>query len=479
MLNEAIKYCDFFGIKYNFFTEGKPKLYTLLGGILSIISIIICLLVFFSITSEDIRRNNPTITTSTIHSEGYKKIKFGKEKIWLPWRIVDYHNTYVNHTGLIYPIIFYYYGQRKNITEPFDLHHQLLKYKLCNETSMAEKPEFYQMDVPLNQLYCVDMDDIEMGGSWISNFLNYIEMDLYLCENGIDYDGNSSLCTTRDSIINKTGLNNSLKAEFFYPVVQFQPNNIKTPVIVLYRQYFYHISIFSTKIHRLFLQEHILMDDLGWMTSSITNSTYWGFSRLSGDSYALTDTRDLYNEGSTSRIYSINLYLEPGIILYSRKYKKILLIIAEGLPIMLAVFSIFEKIANIFKFAEENKKLVELLFENLKEKKDKFKQSKQKVKISENKIKESHANLNPNRLMLPQDISNLKLYSDQKLPKINLGKEENNAIKILNDEVISYTPVINQPNIVNKKFHSNCVRKNELDLNVTQKKRYEKLKLFP
>ena len=83
MNNEIIQYFDFFGTKYHFYTDGKPKLYTMLGGILSILSVIICLTVFFFITSEDIRRKTPIVTTSSIPSEGYHKIKFGKEKISL------------------------------------------------------------------------------------------------------------------------------------------------------------------------------------------------------------------------------------------------------------------------------------------------------------------------------------------------------------------------------------------------------------
>ena len=81
MPREIIKYCDFFGTKYHFYTDGKPKLYTILGGILSIISIIICLLVFFSINYNEILRKTPTPARSSIPSEGYHKIKFGKEKI--------------------------------------------------------------------------------------------------------------------------------------------------------------------------------------------------------------------------------------------------------------------------------------------------------------------------------------------------------------------------------------------------------------
>ena len=181
MFNGIIQYLDFFGTKYSFYSNGKPKLYTILGGILSIISIIVCLLVFFFITLDDIFRKNPTVTTSSIPSEGYHKIKFDKEKIWLPWRIVDYNNDYVNHTGLIYPVINYFYGQRKNTAEKFNIHRTLLEYKLCNETSMVNKPKIYQINVPLDQLYCIDMDEFDMGGSWINDFINYVRMDLYLC----------------------------------------------------------------------------------------------------------------------------------------------------------------------------------------------------------------------------------------------------------------------------------------------------------
>ena len=92
------------------------------------------------------------------------------KKRYLPWRIVDYNNTYVNHTKLIYPIIYYFYGQRKNITNSFNFNYKILNYSLCNETSMAKKPEIYKIEIPLDQLYCINMDDLDIDGSWISNF---------------------------------------------------------------------------------------------------------------------------------------------------------------------------------------------------------------------------------------------------------------------------------------------------------------------
>ncbi len=368
------KYLDIFGTRNYFYTERKPKLYTALGGFLSLLSLIICATLFFIISIDDIKRLNPITTTSSIPSEGYRKIKFGQEKIWIPWRIVDYENSFVNASSLFYPIIYYYSGERKKKSGGLNMKQKFLGFELCNETSMKDMDKnIFQINVPLEEMFCIDMEDLTMGGSWISDFLDYVEFDLYLCKNGIDYNETNPNCTTYQQLIdffssNKSNnISNSFKVEFYYPVVQFQPTNFHNPVIILYQRYYYHISRFTNKIERLYLQEHVLSDDLGWFTRTIKNTSFWGFSKLNGDNYANGNggVKDLINEGSTSRVYSFNIYLSPGIIHYNRSYKKILNILGQGMPIIYVVFIAFKNLVKIFKNAQTNKKMIELLFENL------------------------------------------------------------------------------------------------------------------
>jgi hypothetical protein len=111
------------------------------------------------------------------------------------------------------------------------------------------------------------------------------------------------------------------------------------------------------------LQQHILKDDDGLLLKDEKNVSYWGLMALSGDDYANGEGRDLMNEGSSSRLYSFNIYVYFDVIYYHRYYKKLLSIIAEGLPIVTGFFSFFEFIAKIFKISSENEKLIELLFE--------------------------------------------------------------------------------------------------------------------
>ena len=390
-----IKYMDLFGTRCTFYSEKMPKLYTITGGIFTILSICVCILIFIIFSFDDIYRKYPNSTTSFIPSEGYRKIKFGEEKIWIPWRIVDYNNNeFVNHSGLLYPIIYYYYGKKNESTKDFNLTFTTLNYKLCSETSMGRKSNIYQITVPLNELYCIDMDDLDMGGSWISEFINYIQFDLYYCADGINYNETNSNCTTFKKIIDFVGENNSLEVDIYYPVVQFQPANKTYPVIVIYRNLFYHISRYVNKINRMFLQENVITDDSGWFLENESNNSYWGLTSFNGDTYINGKENDLLNEGSNSRAYSFNIYLEPGIIHYKRYYKKLYIIFSDFYPLAYIIFLVMKAISKLFKSAETNKKMVELLFENLQEKPNIFEENLKRLNNkNENKIISNNNNI--------------------------------------------------------------------------------------
>ena len=388
-----IKYMDLFGTRCTFYSEKMPKLYTITGGIFTLLSIIVCVLIFVMFSFNDIYRKYPNSTTSFIPSEGYRKIKFGEEKIWIPWRIVDYNNNeFVNHSGLLYPIIYYYSGIKNKTSKDFNLTFTTLDYKLCSETSMNRKSNLFQITVPLNELYCIDMDDLDMGGSWISEFINYIQFDIYYCADGINYNETNSNCTTFKKIIDFVGENNSLKVDIYYPVVQFQPENKTSPVIVIYRNVFYHISRYVHKINRMFLQENVITDDSGWFFENESNNSYWGLTSFNGDTYINGNENDLVNEGSNSRAYSFNIYLEPGIIHYKRYYKKIYNIFSEFYPFAYIIFLVMKGISKLFKSAETNKKMIELLFENLREKPNIFEENLKRL----NNKKEKRINNNEN-----------------------------------------------------------------------------------
>jgi len=117
-----------------------------------------------------------------------------KEKMWIPFRMVDYENNFIDHREILY-IKPYLIEGRYNETIGMDLKYTLLNYKLCNETSMAKRPSNHIINVPLNQLFCIEKDDMLFGGNWNNDFLNYIEINLYLCEDDIAYNSSDPRCS--------------------------------------------------------------------------------------------------------------------------------------------------------------------------------------------------------------------------------------------------------------------------------------------
>ena len=192
--------------------------------------------------------------------------------------------------------------------------------------------------------------------------------------------------------------------------------NKTTPIFVKYTNYFYHLSRFSNKIDRLYLQQYILKDDKNLLHKNEKLYSFWGTYSLEGDNYATGNTKDLMNEGSTSRLYSFNIYLKPNVVYYNRTYKKLTLIIAEGLPIVNIIFLFFRLIAKVFKISSANKKLTELLFENLHKKKPK-RFGHEGLKITSKNLKKVNIGKNT-EIKKSNDFSSIQL-NQQELEKQN------------------------------------------------------------
>ena len=167
---------------------------------------------------------------------------------------------------------------RWNDTFGMDLTYRTLSYKLCNETSMANKTDEYQIDVPLNELFCIEEDNIPWGGSWYGDILYYVEVNLFLCKEGIHFNASDPRCTKMTDLSKHR--NTSWLFEFYYPVVQFQPTNFVVPMAVIYRSYYYRLSTYANKVERVYIQENILSDDKNLLNTKTLNTSYWGMTNI-------------------------------------------------------------------------------------------------------------------------------------------------------------------------------------------------------
>ena len=363
IIKRFFKICDLYGTHFHWYIGYKPKLYTIYGGIFSILSIFFWIAIFLLFGFNNFKRTHPVISASTFPPKGYRNIKFGQEKLYLPWRIIDYDERFINHKGIIYPKIYYFTRTLNKSNGEIDTNYTLLNYKLCNETNMINLGKEFLLDINLSELYCIDMEDLNMGRNWNTDFLNYIRFDLYLCENGSDYNETSGKCTSFNDLEKKFGKDNSLFFELLYPMVQFQPTEEGTPLIILYQAYYYLFTKYTNKLDRIYLREYILEDEKGWIFNTAKKKSYWGTYSLDGDNFVRSDDKDYVHKGSTSRLYSIKIYLNLGITYYTRKYKKLWEILSEVFPIVKAITAIFSFLAESMNEIHSSKKLHDLIMD--------------------------------------------------------------------------------------------------------------------
>ena len=341
-----LKYCDFFGTKFHFYVGGNPNDNSIFGGIMSLIFFIIAIIMFILLSYDDLHKLNPIAEESEVPGGEIKIVNFHEQKIWIPWRMVTYEEEFLDHRGILHPVISFIEGKWDS-TFGMNLTYHTLNYKLCNETSMANKSEAYKIPIPLNEIFCIDNDDIPWGGSWHGDILYYVEVNLFLCEEGMDFDSNDPRCTKMNELLKHR--NTSWLFEFFYPVIQFEPTNYNMPISVLYRSYMYRLSSYANKVERLYMRENIMDDDKSLIGSNNEKTSFWGMSNIYGDTYFTPPEKDLLVKSTSSRIYSLVIYMDQGYALFKRRYKNIFYIFSEVLPLVNLVLFIFKKTTHFIK----------------------------------------------------------------------------------------------------------------------------------
>ena len=323
----------------------------------------------------------------------------------------------------------------------------------------------YKIDVALNELFCIEEESIKFGGNLNDKFINYLEINIYLCKDGINYNISDPRCIKPENLFDNNNI--SFYFDFYYPIVQFQPKNYKSPIAIIYKNSLYRLSKYNFKIDKLYLQEHILSDDKNIIIKNYKNNSYWGISNLYGDDYFTPYNIDPGFVNKTSKIYALNIYMDTGLVYYTREYKKILLILSDVFPVLRFILFFIKNFTKQIKMSLTKRKLAGLIFEN-KEKRPKSlfqsrimcsnkrssqQMSKNIIKMDQCKNeKEDNSNIQENKNNNLKDINNyskndnflinqmcMKQPNEQKLYKNNNSSKlilnHDNGIKLLNENI--------------------------------------------
>ena len=444
---KILKYLDLFGIHFHFYVGNKRKLYTSYGGIISLVCLFCCISIFLILCLKDLLHKNPISNISSVSQEGYHKVKFGKEKIWIPWRIIDYEKSFINFTNILYPKIFQK-GEKYSSGGGFIFQTTYIKYKLCNETDFEKRGKNYFLDVPSSELYCAEINNVELGGGWNANFINYLNLDISMCKEGNEFNENNDNCTSFEKLRSNYIKNNSWAFEYFYPIVEFQPTNYENPVLVIYKRHLYNFSNILNKEERLYVQEYVFTDDKGLVFNDEFNSSFWGY--ISSDFDLLHSDGEILNKKHSSKLYSLSIFLDSGKMLYTRRYNKVYTIIANVFPIFNAIFLLFDFLTYMVKTIMTEKYLSELFFKRSSE--------HEKVNVDINKRKSAgffynkfRINLSMTKRESKKNVNNYSINSikqNDKSSNEDDGEKNNHENKIFNISNIKYIEELNKDELI-------------------------------
>ena len=102
---DFIKYVDYLNVKFSFYTNNQPHNQSMFGGIMTFLYIMLCIVILV-VFGDDLKRLNPITTKSEISDSERKLVNMNDKKIYIPFRMVNYENKFIEDRGILY-IIYY------------------------------------------------------------------------------------------------------------------------------------------------------------------------------------------------------------------------------------------------------------------------------------------------------------------------------------------------------------------------------------
>ena len=424
MLSSFFKNIDLLGAKFHFYTNQNSSKRTILGGILTIFTILIFFLFCIIFGDNFFTRNKPSVTISTENNSQYEIFDLKKEKVLFSFRIEDYDGNYVNTSNILYFKIYYYSTEQdKNGKFRSIIHDEYLNYHVCNDSDYINR----NLTENFGILYCPEFDGKKFGGYWDSPYLYYFEIQVYFCENGTQYSKNNSKCTSINELNDFLNQDNPKFFALYYPTIEFNPLSYNDPLMRFTKNYYYCLSPKLQRNDDIFLKKTIINDDKGWLLSNDKNFSAWGVDSIRS-TYAFYSENDLRTDGSSSKIFEANLYTIRENNYYMRYYTKIQNVIAVVGSLINIIIFIFKGICsliaeNLWKYEIINNSFE--IEENVKKNNFFIKKSNTEIiKISDNHFIYNKKNQN-NKIFVHQN-EDLDMNKNSKNFKTSLFKLNTN-----------------------------------------------------
>jgi hypothetical protein len=283
-MSKYIEKLDLFGNTFSFTIFQKEKFKTSIGGILSLMVVIIALVFSFLFGQDFFLRSNPKITSQRVIPHNDDLIQITSEKMAMAWRIEDVYGQPVNYTGVIFPRIDWIVFSKASDNQLVLINLVTMNLTRCN----SQNSNFPQLEkqINLSNYMCLDWESIgtnfTFGGYWDSSFVHFFQISFSYCPNADAY-GEGRGCSSVEKLQERFKSYGIWYFSLFYPQYVFDPNDTEYPLKIVFKNYSYRFDLNLQKADRWKFKQVILDDDQGWILPSKKNTTILSYDRIESD----------------------------------------------------------------------------------------------------------------------------------------------------------------------------------------------------
>ena len=423
---------DIFGSGFNFLVNGNDKVQTSFGSWFTIFYFFTFVGLFFGFGVDLYQRKKPKVSFNS-KIEDYTRFSLSNSNYTYAFRVEDTDGVFITDESIVYQEILYFSYEMEN--GAWDVKFiNLLKPKRCNDVPLVKEKE-QKYNISLNSWYCIDFDNVTMGGNWEGNFVYGLQIVTRQCTNSTTRNN----CRSKENI-EKAFRNERTSSKFFYsdlslevlPTMDDFEKPLKTNLVNRYQLLNLGLSkrnIYTNKITSI-------NDDKGWFFQELITSSIFSNDNIFSD-FTLKDT------WTQDILFNQFIYFGKKFDVYNRGYTKVQEVLAS-----MGGFTKFTLVLINIIYIYVNRKVKNLLL------------------LSEIPFKQEDFNLGINKLNSNNDLQKV-LFRSSKNEEALKSSGHNPILHKQPDKLLKHnTPsgfiVYNQNNLINNpqfaKFKNSALR---------------------
>jgi len=312
------EYLDVIGLKFTFKVDGKENYRTNFGAFLSILYLFLLIGLFFVFGIDLYQRKNPKVSYNN-KIVPHEEIYLSNHNFTLAFRVEDYLAKMIVNESIFHHELAYYKFVLKENGEWENVLGQLPTIQRCQDLNSTKgTEEFY--NISLASWYCIDFNNLIMGGNWDGDFVYGLLINTKQCQ----FSKNSKCLKEQE--LKSIFQNEITGSNFYYSLMYLEAlpdmDDFDRPI----KQYFnYKFESLSLKVQKRRLQYFkrvIIKNDKGWFFNDLEEKEYLSSDTIVSD----FNFKDELNEDV---VYSHYIYFANKVDIYNRSYIKIQEVIAN------------------------------------------------------------------------------------------------------------------------------------------------------